>query len=369
MKDWIRNLFGLTDLQNSFATLAKSLSEQKIHQDFFLNEAEEKLSGLLEQVNIVIPSSLTSLQENIVGLNTEILKRDQKQNLILIQSDKILSEVNDKISTLLPKVSTTPKLENFHLDLNKKIKFQRIDLSRINRQELIPVSQNEANSGVLSNLMSGAIYGETVNYTAEGLYKASTTVSDLVRYSDGSYASISTQGGKFSSHHGFNPSGAAALWPVLVLQLATIITSQQHMQEIGKQLIEIKGKLNDLAVFNKNERIAQLQYINERLEVYQNRKHFTIEDFVLFESFKYDLAKIKGECVMYYGKKMRELTVKYGLSNSLNIQDHSDCDEGMIKKFRSVAKNFGFATKVFFKNSSGNIKEFIKDFRDADLFA
>lgn len=368
MRDWIRKLLGVTDLQATVTKLADHISEEKIKYDSSANKSIKVLQTLLVEVQNTIPSGLISVQKDIEGLHSKITQIDHQNSLAQTQSAKILDELNGKLGNILPKSLPSTKLDAFFLDFGNKLKFESVDVSKISAQDLIPVAANDSKSGIFSSILSGAIYGQTVRYSSEGFFKATANVNDLIKYADGSYASIVKGSKGFGSHSGFNPAGAAALWPVIALQLATIITSQQHMQQIGKQLKEIKAKLIDLAAFHKNERISQLQYMNERLQVYQNRKYFTIEDFVLFESFKYDLSKIEGECLAYYIKKMQELSIKYNLSNSLEIMSYSE-SEGMIKRFKNVANSFTSATKEFFQNSTGKVSEFIQEFRDADLFA
>ena len=245
-----------------------------------------------------------------------------------------------------------PLLQDFQI--NGDLSFYAINPELLSL-EYISVSKEKSNNGLISKIVGGFAYGNAFAKSTSGLYKATTNVQNLMRYSDGTVSSISTSAGKFSNHHGFVNTGLLNFTPLIAFQIATFITSQVHLQQISEKLSKINNQIKDLLKFHQYERLAKLHYINERLIQYSNRKSFTLEDFMVFENFKYELAVIKEESFSYCQSKMHELGNKYKLSDQ---NENTNWRQKTVTKFGNT-----------FEKSKKEMEKFVNEFNESNLLS
>lgn len=245
-----------------------------------------------------------------------------------------------------------PLLQDFQI--NGDLSFYAINPELLSL-EYISVSKEKSNNGLISKIVGGFAYGNAFAKSTSGLYKATTNVQNLMRYSDGTVSSISTSAGKFSNHHGFVNTGLLNFTPLIAFQIATFITSQVHLQQISEKLSKINNQIKDLLKFHQYERLAKLHYINERLIQYSNRKSFTLEDFIVFENFKYELAVIKEESFSYCQSKIHELGNKYKLSDQ---NENTNWRQKTVTKFGNT-----------FEKSKKEMEKFVNEFNESNLLS
>ena len=245
-----------------------------------------------------------------------------------------------------------PLLQDFQI--NGDLSFYAINPELLSL-EYISVSKEKSNNGLISKIVGGFAYGNAFAKSTSGLYKATTNVQNLMRYSDGTVSSISTSAGKFSNHHGFVNTGLLNFTPLIAFQIATFITAQVHLQQISEKLSKINNQIKDLLKFHQYERLAKLHYINERLIQYSNRKSFTLEDFMVFENFKYELAVIKEESFSYCQSKMHELGNKYKLSDQ---NENTNWRQKTVTKFGNT-----------FEKSKKEMEKFVNEFNESNLLS
>ena len=245
-----------------------------------------------------------------------------------------------------------PLLQDFQI--NGDLSFYAINPELLSL-EYISVSKEKSNNGLISKIVGGFAYGNAFAKSTSGLYKATTNVQNLMRYSDGTVSSISTSAGKFSNHHGFVNTGLLNFTPLIAFQIATFITSQVHLQQISEKLSKINNQIKDLLKFHQYERLAKLHYINERLIQYSNRKSFTLEDFIVFENFKYELAVIKEESFSYCQSKIHELGNKHKLSDQ---NENTNWRQKTVTKFGNT-----------FEKSKKEMEKFVNEFNESNLLS
>lgn len=301
---------------------------------------------------------IISIEENLNKIYLENSKANESILNIISDSSKGILDLENKINELNPKEKIItleeelPLLTNFKI--NNDLSFLAISPEMLNT-EFTCVTTEKSNSGFLSALAGGAMQGAALEYSTRGLFKATTDVKNLMQYSNGTYSSISTSAGKFSNHHGFVNTGLLNFTPLIAFQIATFITSQVHLQQISEKLSKINNQIKDLLKFHQYERLAKLHYINERLIQYSNRKSFTLEDFIVFENFKYELAVIKEESFSYCQSKIHELGNKYKLSDQ---NENTNWRQKTVTKFGNT-----------FEKSKKEMEKFVNEFNESNLLS
>ena len=304
---------------------------------------------------------IISIEENLNKIYLENSKANESILNIISDSSKGILDLENKINELNPKEKIItleeelPLLTNFKI--NNDLSFLAIGPEMLNT-EFTCVTTEKSNSGFLSALAGGAMQGAALQYSTKGLFKATTDVKNLMQYSNGTYSSIYTSAGKITSHQGFVSANLLNLTPIIAFQFATFITSQVHLQQISEKLSKINNQIKDLLSFHKNERLAKLQYINERLIHYSQRENFTLEDFITFETFKYDLAIIKEESYLYCEQKINEFSDKYKLSG---IDDKSKWHKKAFRKIFDISeRSLEDMKKLVYDFNMSNILNYAK---------
>ena len=330
MKKYFRNLFGISELESSaerLELLSKKQSEDFERYETIQKEREQILTDLLSKVQDN-EHSLTVSKEN----NIEIPQNNQ----IEIPNEIVLDE-------------------NFT--------FKRVDTDELGRNinGFSLISKEESSKGLLSSFVGLSSNVGTAKYVANSLYTTTASPSQLMKYANSTYSSIITDGGKFSKHVGFVKGNIGAMTPMIAFQVLTMVTAQVHMQEISKKLNLINDKISFLLTFHKNERIAKLKYINNQLEELHKRSFFTVEDFVMINSFKYDLQVIKDESYQLFVKALFDIQKKHSLAINPVLNEENNFSDNSVKKIWKQ-------TKLFFEHSKSDVCKLLMSFKEFDLF-
>lgn len=358
MKRFLQDLLGTKQLLDE----SQKLSESSI----ILQKEVEEL-----KVNYKTFKDLTLQQTNI---DISRLFEDQNSNL---------SVIKDQINKLLPQeISDESKKELLsELNLTDQIKFSRgVEenlLEKIAKSNL--VSRTSSQSGVINTLAGVGASLSISKFVTKGLYTTNAKPEELMKYGKDLYSSITRNGNKFSKHVGFSPASMAAMMPMIAFQAATIITSQAHLQEINKKLEKINEKLGDLLNFHKYERVAKLKYINHKINEFNNRQFFTIEDFVIIEQFKYDLESIKEECFLHFENKLRQKFDEHkfvnfsdivtDLSLHVNVDENGSAFKRATNSVLKTGKNLIKNIQNFSEKSTSKFNSLINDFSESQVFS
>jgi len=330
MKKYFRNLFGINQLESSAERL--ELLSKKQSEDF---ERYESIQKEREEI-------LTDLLNKFQG-NDNYLAVSKETNINLAQDDRI--EISDEIV------------------IDENFAFKRIDTDELGKKinGFTLVSNEESSNGLLSSFVGLSSNIGAAKYVANSFYTTTASPSQLMKYANNTYSSIITDGGKFSKHVGFVKGNIGVMTPMIAFQVLTMVTAQAHMQEISKKLNLINDKISFLLTFHKNERIAKLKYINTQLEELYKRSFFTGEDFVLINSFKYDLQVIKDESYQLFVKALLDIQKKHSLAINPVLNEENNFSDNSIKK---VWKQ----TQLFFEQSKSDVSKLFMSFKDFDLF-
>lgn len=358
MKEYLQNLFGISDLKKSNEDL------QKLTEDY-RNQVETLTSKLAEE------NSTKAYATKLLQEQSEF----QKWFSTIQETQKMeLSVIDEKLSQLLPQ-----KLDVENLEVLKEIEFiadqklNMVDLSQLNRkiEGATLISKNDAAEGLVSNLLAGSASAGIAKYITKGLYTTTAKPEQLIQYASGTFSSITSNGSKFGKHVGFTQAGFMSMAPLLAFQAASMVTSQIHMQHINRKLSKINEKVGYLFDFHKNERTAKLKYINQKINEYFSRDYFTTEDFVMIDQFKYDLLVIMEECSQFFVKtlnqKLRELG--YDIEQSYEMTIYEKSKGGIWKWFKDQGNSINNGLGSFFEKSKAKTEKTIKSFQEAQVFS
>lgn len=237
-------------------------------RDFFTNtqHIDERIDQLVHQNNILINQ----------------LKNDNyiPNNIIEnINSKELVSNIEFKNQEVSIKFEAI-KVEDFKTNL------PTIYLNKTN-QDLI--------SGTLSNILGGTANTTMTSLATRGLFKATADPATLMKLASGGFGSSVMKGGRISQQAGFIQAGSTMFTPMIVFQIASMVTGQYYMNNISKQLNSVQQKLDELLNLFHIERQAKLvkafTFISENL----NKKNFVLEDFVLIKMILSELTDIREE--------------------------------------------------------------------------
>lgn len=227
-------------------------------------------------------------------------EQNEKLDLIISQNSKILElkKANTTTNSSKEEVRLLEKFELFSNDRKDIIEFNSI--SSKDFKDFLPqiptTKMNQDNlSGFLSSIVGGASNVAITSSATYGLFKATVNPETLMKLSSGGVGSAVLEGGKISQQAGFVQMGSSIFTPMVVFQLASIVTGQYYMNNISKQLNAVQEKLDELLQLFHIERQAKLIKSFQFIKEYLGKKSFVIEDFVLMKSIISDLANIREE--------------------------------------------------------------------------
>ncbi|SFF95608.1 hypothetical protein SAMN04488033_11658 [Salegentibacter agarivorans] len=275
--------------------------------------------------------SLKTWLRDLIGLDTIEKNVLDSQKRILDQYTSITSEIEklkdqsteNKIRYLQPskeeageiKNSENPQLplaRSFSIDNKKKdtavtFTLKENDLVASDWLELNTTAGQKSNwSNILSSAAGlGGLTGATIQ-SSSGLYTTTATASQLSALKDGVGTAVRVEG-KIVEHIPFHSAGPSAFTPLIVFQMASMVTGQYYFNNLSDQLNKVLDKLSSLERLHHIERESKLKYAFSSLKKYADRRYFVLEDFVHLDHISYDLKTIREEYVISSIEKMQEI--------------------------------------------------------------
>lgn len=255
-------------------------------------------------------------------LETKIdkLVEQNKKLMIIVQNQ---AKDNSDKDDLLEISNNEQTLTNFELkNSGVGIKFNAIsndDFIKKLPQIHLNKENQEIITGTLSNLAGGASNTAITSFATQGLFKATADPSTLMKLASGGVGSSVINNGVITQQAGFMQAGSTMFTPMIVFQIASMITGQYYMNNISKQLNSIQEKLDELLNLFHIERQAKLvksfKFITENL----NKKSFAIEDFVLIKLILSELTDVREEYFLMLENSVQSIknNNKYVSINSL----------------------------------------------------
>ncbi|WP_146240808.1 hypothetical protein [Mesonia algae] len=280
----------------------------------------------------IIKNRMNLIQKirNIFGNKNSL---EKKIEILITQNNKLLKENN------LPseKLITDFEIKNN----NASVKFEGItDSEMIKKLPEIYLNKEsqETISGTLSNITGGLANVGITSTATYGLFQATANPATLMQLSSGGVGSAVVNGGQITQQAGFVQAGTTIFTPMIIFQVASVITGQYYMNNISKQLNSIQEKLDELLNLFHIERQAKLvksfQFISEIL----NKQNFVIEDFVLLKMILSELTDIREEYFLMVQNSVENIK-KNNLYSALNS----------LSKAKKIAQEFektGFIFKM-----------------------
>lgn len=253
-------------------------------------------------------------------LETKIdkLVEQNKELIYYIQSQTRDTSTNDY---LLEASNNRQPITNFELKGDQiGIKFNAISSEEfINKIPQIHLNKEnqEIITGTLSNLVGGVSNTTITSFATQGLFKATANPSTLMKLASGGVGSSVVNNGVITQQAGFIQAGSTMFTPMVVFQIASMITGQYYMNNISKQLNSVQEKLDELLTLFHIERQAKLiksfKFITENL----NKKNFAIEDFVLLKLILSELTDVREEYFLMIEDSVKNIR-KSNEYNSIN---------------------------------------------------
>jgi hypothetical protein len=242
---------------------------------------------------------IKKIEQNIIDSKSEFKNQIIENNSEIKQH---LVDINSSIENLMPKkeIKTTEIIDSFSLILKNQdssLDFKLNNTIELDKSWALVSSQNNA-SNFLSQIAGGSTAASAIAYTASGLYTATANTSTLMTYANGSLSSITMNGSQIRGHAGFVAANPAVFTPILAFQFASMFTGQYYFNGLSKQLTSIQNGINEILNLHHNERLAKLRYANANMIDINRRNFFTLEDYVMIDTLKYDLSIIRYEYLL-----------------------------------------------------------------------
>lgn len=240
---------------------------------------------------------------------------EKKIDLLLIQNNKSgnLSE------------SKKENLRDFEIKSNNSfIKFTAIKEEKIikNLPKIHLNKQDQDNlKGTLSNLVGGTANIGLTSMATNGLYMATANPSTLMQLSSGGVGSAVVNGGQITQQAGFVQAGTTIFTPMVVFQVASMITGQYYMNNISKQLNSVQEKLDELLNLFHIERQAKLVKSFQVIIENFNKTNFVIEDFIEIKIILSELANIREEYYLMLENSIETIKKNNMYSNSSSYKE------------------------------------------------
>ena len=274
LKTWLRDLIGFNDIEKNVSDSQKKILEQ-----------------------------YTSLTSKIEKLKDQ----SEKSNIRYLQPPK---EKSDDVKN--PENPQLPVTRNFSLDnpeKNTSLTFvlEENDLVASDWLELNTTAGQKSNWGnILSSAAgAGSLAGAAIQ-SSSGLYTTTASASQLSALKDGVGTAVKVNG-KIVEHIPFHSAGPSAFTPLIVFQMASMVTGQYYFNNLSDQLNKVLEKLDNLERLHHIERESKLKYAFTSIKKFADRRYFVLEDFVHLDHIAYDLKTIREEYVISSIEKIQEI--------------------------------------------------------------
>lgn len=172
-------------------------------------------------------------------------------------------------------------------------------------------------SSALGQAVQGAMpvlaQAQTLNQIAKaapnGLFTATGSVQDLMRYSDGTVASFIRKNNQFGTHSGFAEVALSTANPAAIvggaMQAMAMISGQYYMNEISEQLKSVDQKLDKLIGYHHDEKVGILKSTNRELSELASKVNADAADIIACQR----LGEKCGEVYYEYHTRLEGVSV------------------------------------------------------------
>jgi hypothetical protein len=236
----------------------------------------------------------------IVAVGVCFFMRKKRRGAVENATETELVEI---VPTTAPPMSVQPSADM--LDMVEKIEItnrsgQSLMLSSVDSSTALSTKKFQEitvrGTVIGANLVQGAMpalaQAQTLAQIAQaapnGLFTATAPLTELMKYSDGTVASIVMEGGKIANHSGFQQVALSVANPAAVvgagMQAMAMISGQYYMDKISKQLDGIEHGIERLIGFHHDENIGKLRSTENRMREIIGKKHVDETDIIALQS-------------------------------------------------------------------------------------
>lgn len=163
--------------------------------------------------------------------------------------------------------------------------------------------------GAMPILAKAQTLAQIAKAAPEGIFTATGSVQDLMRYSDGTVASFIRKGNQFGTHSGFSEVAISAANPAAVIggamQAMAMVSGQYYMNEISGQFNKIDKKLDKLIGYHHDEKVGILKYTNQKLYELTSNTNVDAADIIACQR----LAEKCGEVYFEYKTRLDGVSI------------------------------------------------------------
>lgn len=227
---------------------------------------------------------------------------DKRIDQLVLQNDLLINFLKDGLNKPIERIENLGSQE---LISNIEFKNQEVsiqfDAIKVEdfKTNLPTIYLNKTNqdliSGTLSNVLGGGANTAITSLATRGLFKATADPVTLMKLASGGFGSSVMKGGRITQQAGFIQAGTTMFTPMIVFQIASMVTGQYYMNNISKQLNSVQEKLDELLNLFHIERQAKLVKAFTFISKNLNKKNFVLEDFVLIKIIFSELTDIREE--------------------------------------------------------------------------
>lgn len=248
-------------------------------------------------------------------------QKTSKEELPALDIEITNSSLQGESKQLQPNYNGINKIVLTTPDSSQLTEFLKILPSTIEHKEYKFLSTSNI-SNLATSPMAGIIQGTAIKALASnGLYTATVAPELLMKYTDGTIASMMKEGGKFVAHAGFTTAEAAVFAPLIVYQVLSIITSQYYLNGINKQLTAIQNSLDKLRNLNYSGDEGKLFSIQETLSSIITSKQPLKEEISLINICKKESLEIAAKYLSMLNKQYAPEKTKCHLDEKKRLEE------------------------------------------------
>lgn len=313
-------------------------------RDFF---GLSQIESTLNQLNTSTENERTNLQQQIADLQ----KEKESFDLTLIKSTAELQQQNaDLISSLEKTVASYfPEIKKFDIDalqLKDKMDNVLLDFTISKNTDIDRFKTNGRKIRNLSLLGTSAAGIAGFDSIANNLYTSSASMENLMKIGNGYGSAVMGKTG-IVGQTPFMSAGFTAFTPILAIYAVSMLTINNGLDNIEKEMEKINQKMDLLIFYHDAEQEAKLEYISQKIVQFNESRYFTIEDFVLLENFKFELSIMKSKF---------DKLIQYSKVSVLDVEAKVDSTEADFS-FESENPTSPIISKSIAENTKEKLKK------------
>ena len=304
---------------------------------YMLRKTNQENDSMKKQISEIFASS-DNIKEQIAEAlvsRKEVVKESQEPTINELPS--------------IPKTQTPERISFPSLEKGEgKLEFIRTQVEQI-PDNLIPIQLNNDQKSQLSSTLS-SITGVGIGVGAQalavkGLYRASVSASQLMKYADGSVSSMIKEGGRFVQHAGFTSVGFSAVAPMAIFQAAAAITGQYYMNIITKQLNQLNESIQKVIQKIEAKNRAELRAIQATMSNLAHQDNYTPDDITIIRIYMLKSLSQYYNYVDQIKKKKKNVTiVKDSLTWAKDIRKTKENLEKTDIQYLNNMANMAYST-------------------------